>query len=44
MRKERDRQIAAKKLTGDKMYVSPVIDSYWTPWKFLSLHPQFLWI
>ncbi|PZC83061.1 NADH dehydrogenase [ubiquinone] iron-sulfur protein 5 [Helicoverpa armigera] len=28
MRRERDRQIAAKKLCGDKMYCSPVVDSY----------------
>uniref|UniRef100_A0A2A4JPM8 Uncharacterized protein n=1 Tax=Heliothis virescens TaxID=7102 RepID=A0A2A4JPM8_HELVI len=28
MRRERDRQIALGKLTGDKMYCTPVIDSY----------------
>ncbi|KAJ8718080.1 hypothetical protein PYW07_006010 [Mythimna separata] len=28
MRRERDRQIAAKLRTGDKMYCSPLIDSY----------------
>ncbi|KAJ8717424.1 hypothetical protein PYW08_005823 [Mythimna loreyi] len=28
MRRERDRQIAAKKLTCDDKYCSPVIDSY----------------
>ncbi|KAH9635866.1 hypothetical protein HF086_002426 [Spodoptera exigua] len=28
MRRERDRQISLKKLTGDKRYSSPLIDSY----------------